>query len=188
MGQRRVWEKGPPRRRALFWFGPAVLYLWASQVDKLLHTFSLPASPYPVKPTTYPHTYLRERMIKRMADKFGHLGQPKSQQSRHPAESSSSASSVQSVSVKSSSLGDLHRGSVSTGRTSVSEGSASNKRGEGMDVDIIETIPEVPPPVARVIKRPKGTYRLTDFIIQRTLGTGSFGRVHLGEFTRSGWI
>ncbi|KAF9005800.1 kinase-like protein [Hymenopellis radicata] len=27
--------------------------------------------------------------------------------------------------------------------------------------------------------RPKGTYRLTDFIIQRTLGTGSFGRVHL---------
>lgn len=28
--------------------------------------------------------------------------------------------------------------------------------------------------------RPKGSYRLSDFIIQRTLGTGSFGTVHLG--------
>jgi hypothetical protein len=37
-------------------------------------------------------------------------------------------------------------------------------------------------PVERVIKRPKGTYRLTDFIVQRTLGTGSFGRVHLGAY------
>lgn len=29
--------------------------------------------------------------------------------------------------------------------------------------------------------RPKGSYRLSDFIIQRTLGTGSFGTVHLGS-------
>jgi len=29
-------------------------------------------------------------------------------------------------------------------------------------------------------RRPKGHYRLSDFIMQRTLGTGSFGRVHLG--------
>lgn len=29
-------------------------------------------------------------------------------------------------------------------------------------------------------RRPKGHYRLKDFIMQRTLGTGSFGRVHLG--------
>lgn len=29
--------------------------------------------------------------------------------------------------------------------------------------------------------RPKGSYKLADFIIQRTLGTGSFGRVHLGK-------
>lgn len=29
-------------------------------------------------------------------------------------------------------------------------------------------------------KRPKGHYSLTDFAILRTLGTGSFGRVHLG--------
>jgi protein kinase A len=36
-----------------------------------------------------------------------------------------------------------------------------------------------------VAKRQKGTYRLTDFIFQRTLGTGSFGRVHLGELDAS---
>lgn len=35
-------------------------------------------------------------------------------------------------------------------------------------------------PSERVAKRPKGSYRLSDFIVQRTLGTGSFGRVHLG--------
>jgi len=29
-------------------------------------------------------------------------------------------------------------------------------------------------------RRPKGHYKLSDFIMQRTLGTGSFGRVHLG--------
>ncbi|TFY59649.1 hypothetical protein EVJ58_g5653 [Rhodofomes roseus] len=31
--------------------------------------------------------------------------------------------------------------------------------------------------------RPKGSYRLSDFIMQRTLGTGSFGRVHLAQLT-----
>ena len=31
-----------------------------------------------------------------------------------------------------------------------------------------------------VSSRPKGRYSLSDFIIHRTLGTGSFGRVHLG--------
>jgi hypothetical protein len=36
-------------------------------------------------------------------------------------------------------------------------------------------------PSERVAKRPKGSYRLSDFIVQRTLGTGSFGRVHLGR-------
>jgi serine/threonine protein kinase len=30
-------------------------------------------------------------------------------------------------------------------------------------------------------RRQKGTYRLADFYFQRTLGTGSFGRVHLGQ-------
>ena len=58
-----------------------------------------------------------------------------------------------------------HRGSMSTDRTS-----ASMDDSEGML------------PAQRVRKpiRVKGIYRLSDFIIQRTLGTGSFGRVHLG--------
>lgn len=52
-----------------------------------------------------------------------------------------------------------------------------------MEMQVEETTPEVverPKP-----RRPKGHYRLTDFIIQRTLGTGSFGRVHLGVFVYS---
>lgn len=44
-----------------------------------------------------------------------------------------------------------------------------------MQVEEPPTVVERPKP-----RRPKGHYRLTDFIIQRTLGTGSFGRVHLG--------
>lgn len=55
-------------------------------------------------------------------------------------------------------------------------------------MDIVEQEPEpqvevVPQVVARTpaaTVRPKGAYRLADFLIQRTLGTGSFGRVHLG--------
>ncbi|PSR71716.1 hypothetical protein PHLCEN_2v12420 [Hermanssonia centrifuga] len=41
-----------------------------------------------------------------------------------------------------------------------------------MDVD-------APPIIPLEIRRPTGTYRLSDFDIHRTLGTGSFGRVHL---------
>jgi hypothetical protein len=48
---------------------------------------------------------------------------------------------------------------------------------EPMETQVEEapTVAERPKP-----RRPKGQYRLTDFYIQRTLGTGSFGRVHLG--------
>ena len=121
-------------------------------------------------------------MIRRMADKFGTLASPKqnSSSARYP-ESVSSASSSASVSMKSSSMGDVRRGSMSTARTSVSEGAGLHKG--AMDVDVIQTIPEgaVPVLAPRVVRRPKGAYRLSDFIIQRTLGTGSFGRVHLGK-------
>lgn len=48
-------------------------------------------------------------------------------------------------------------------------------------MDIVESEPE--PKIVRSVQRQKGSYRLTDFIIQRTLGTGSFGRVHLGEWS-----
>lgn len=90
-------------------------------------------------------------------------------------------------------MGDVRRGSRSTARTSVSEGAGLNKRsGDGpMDVDVIETIPEgavsSPEPIVRAVRRPRGTYRLNDFIIQRTLGTGSFGRVHLGKLAMPAW-
>ncbi|TRM68945.1 putative cyclic AMP-dependent protein kinase catalytic subunit [Schizophyllum amplum] len=69
-----------------------------------------------------------------------------------------------------------HRGSLSTQRTSFSELS-SVRRGLG-------AIPEQDDMEARLNRlqlyaRNKGTYRLEDFYIQRTLGTGSFGRVLL---------
>ena len=35
-----------------------------------------------------------------------------------------------------------------------------------------------------VTQRPKGRYSLNDFALMRTVGTGSFGRVHLGEHHR----
>lgn len=63
-----------------------------------------------------------------------------------------------------------HRGSISTERTSSSEWS---KRGDSLDYP--ESVKK------RLPSRPKGSYKLDDFIIQRTLGTGSFGRVHLGK-------
>ena len=60
-----------------------------------------------------------------------------------------------------------YRGSISTARTSASQDDTE---------EIVETRR------VRLPQRPKGTYRLSDFIIQRTLGTGSFGRVHLGMY------
>lgn len=45
-----------------------------------------------------------------------------------------------------------------------------------MDID-----PPAEPVVPLQVRRQTGSYRLSDFIIHRTLGTGSFGRVHLGE-------
>lgn len=52
-----------------------------------------------------------------------------------------------------------------------------------MDVDLKDTNLPV---VQRTVKRPKGQYRLSDFIVQRTLGTGSFGRVHLVRSKHNG--
>ena len=59
---------------------------------------------------------------------------------------------------------DYHRSSISTTRTSLTDSSLDE--------------PLIPLPRAR----PRASYKLVDFIIQRTLGTGSFGRVHLGQF------
>lgn len=107
-----------------------------------------------------------------MAGKLGtHLGHYKGdEENKHSPGLPSPPSSAHYSSSSMTSQYD-YRGSISTTRTSASEWS---KRGDSMDGI------EQQKPVERVIKRPKGTYRLSDFIVQRTLGTGSFGRVHLG--------
>ncbi|KAH7911373.1 kinase-like domain-containing protein [Hygrophoropsis aurantiaca] len=108
-------------------------------------------------------------MIKRMAGKFGHLTQAKQPNSFVEVADyqSSPGSSTPSISIITPS--EYHRGSISTQRTSSSEWS---KRGDSFDMTETPALP-------RTSHRPKASYRLTDFIIQRTLGTGSFGRVHL---------
>lgn len=106
-------------------------------------------------------------MIKRMAGKFAHKGYHKGldQNDIHPFSQTASAQPESSAYAV---LQYDHRGSISTARTSASLDDAD----AGMMAIELQ----------RFLKpsRPKGTYRLHDFIIQRTLGTGSFGRVHLG--------
>jgi protein kinase A len=101
-------------------------------------------------------------MLKRMASKIvGHLGirKPVPKHDTIPELSSASSSSLSTMQICD------FRGSISTDRTSASQDDTE---------EIVETRR------VRLPQRPKGTYRLSDFIIQRTLGTGSFGRVHLG--------
>ncbi|EAU91698.2 AGC/PKA protein kinase [Coprinopsis cinerea okayama7 len=70
-----------------------------------------------------------------------------------------------------------HRDSISTERTSTSMGDESVAGGRfGIEAPRFSARPQ----------RPKGTYRLSDFSIQRTLGTGSFGRVHLVRSKHNG--
>lgn len=109
-------------------------------------------------------------MIRRMTDKLGHLthGHQKSPQLQQQQQQQQP---IQSLLLPATTHTHLeHRGSISTQRTS-----ESSKRGES----VVETCPTIEStfPYQR---RAKGTYRLTDFFFQRTLGTGSFGRVHLG--------
>lgn len=106
-------------------------------------------------------------MLKHMATKFSaHIGLRKPAKDENPmlgVPSSSSSSSTHSH-IPNVPVYD-YRGSISTQRTSASQEDVQ---------EIVETRR------VRLPQRPKGTYRLSDFIIQRTLGTGSFGRVHLG--------
>ncbi|TFY82996.1 hypothetical protein EWM64_g1018 [Hericium alpestre] len=100
-------------------------------------------------------------MIRRMTGKLGHLA-PGHQK---PAQ-------VQQQVPLPAGLTPEYRGSISTERTSESESSKNaevvDERRRGLDM-----------PAFPHQRRQKGTYRLTDFYFQRTLGTGSFGRVHL---------
>jgi len=105
-------------------------------------------------------------MIRRMTDKLGHLthGHQKPPQ-QHPLQLQQQPIPGHPLPVPHFE----HRGSFSTQRTS-----ESSKRGESVD----ETRP-VAESFFPYQCRAKGTYRLSDFYFQRTLGTGSFGRVHL---------
>lgn len=78
----------------------------------------------------------------------------------------------------------LHRGSISTELTSdsgdrsyLTRPSVERRSSSAqMMVDDDELVAR-PPPRPR---RNNGSYKLSDFYFHRTLGTGSFGRVHLG--------
>ncbi|KAK0212215.1 kinase-like domain-containing protein [Desarmillaria ectypa] len=104
-------------------------------------------------------------MLKRMTDKLGsHFHR------EPPMQVPSSPSSLASSSVFSH---FDRRPSQTTTRTSMSEFSKLDHRNSVY-------YPERECyPLSYEGPRQKGTYRLEDFIIQRTLGTGSFGRVHL---------
>jgi len=112
-------------------------------------------------------------MIRRMTDKLGHLthGHPKSPQLQQQQQQLQLQQPVQSLPLPATTHTHLeHRGSISTQRTS-----ESSKRGESVDESRLLNESIFP-----YQRRAKGTYRLADFLFQRTLGTGSFGRVHLG--------
>ncbi|KAJ8589626.1 kinase-like protein [Rhizopogon salebrosus TDB-379] len=109
-------------------------------------------------------------MIKRMTDRIGHFGHPKQSSDSSPR-GLGSLPYTPSPAIDISIAADYHRGSISTARTSSSEWS---KRGDSFEAE-----PLPPPSLPRVSSRPKASYRLSDFMILRTLGTGSFGRVHL---------
>lgn len=109
-------------------------------------------------------------MLKRMTDKLG------SHFHKDPMQPPSSPSSLASSSVFSH---FDRRPSQTTTRTSMSELSKLEHR-DSIDYPELELFPLSAQDHGG--PRQKGSYRLEDFIIQRTLGTGSFGRVHLGTF------
>ncbi|KAJ7033362.1 kinase-like domain-containing protein [Mycena alexandri] len=148
-------------------------------------------------------------MIRRMADRLGHLGQHAHSNSKRdedafdpgmpmpmPMGMGGVTTGVAAFLSGHGHGGYDHRGSISTQATSVSEWSSAGadnnvhnhlKRvGSDMDMvveeDGVDALGRVQAPGgqrAKLVRRPRGVYRLSDFIIQRTLGTGSFGRVHL---------
>ncbi|KAJ7647818.1 kinase-like domain-containing protein [Roridomyces roridus] len=118
-------------------------------------------------------------MIRRMADKLGQLGHSSLHRGDDDVDSLHSLASPTSSQSAVSSYHD-HRGSISTQATSMSEWSTDKRGFSGLesDMEVVEEEMQLPA-LPQQHNRPRGVYRLSDFIIQRTLGTGSFGRVHL---------
>jgi hypothetical protein len=108
-------------------------------------------------------------MLKRMTSKL-HIGKPAQHGALSVAASPSPVKSSQKPSAMSTGRLD-YRGSLSTERTSQSS--------KHDDTSFDNTALGSPP----LVRRPRGHYKLCDFVIERTLGTGSFGRVHLGAST-----
>lgn len=107
--------------------------------------------------------YKSTTMLKKMTHKFTHFGPKRSNQLDQPQLPAAVPYYTE------------HRASISTQRTSLSEWS---KREGSMESTR-----------SALQRRPKANYAIQDFVIHRTLGTGSFGRVHLGEidFTYRVW-
>ncbi|KAI0698292.1 kinase-like protein [Cerioporus squamosus] len=100
-------------------------------------------------------------MIRKMASRLHQIG--------HKPADSSSSSSASSYAQSTSTLSYRQRASISTQRTSMDTDDWVKEQSEMVPLQAEEL----------QARRTKGSYRLSDFIIQRTLGTGSFGRVHL---------
>jgi hypothetical protein len=144
------------------------------------------------------------KMLKRMTERFNHsrnhhghsLSSPQnlsaaattasqapllpssSSSSTSPALQSPAQSNVTSLTPSTGMSHSEYRGSMSTQRTSLTLPVV------GAEWSKVNDSPEITEDIVRThltaSQRPRGTYKLTDFIIHRTLGTGSFGRVHLG--------
>jgi protein kinase A len=126
-------------------------------------------------------------MMKRMTDKFSHLGLKDSSRSKPSSPAPQPAAQLPPVHHQSTPqqpsqqpetiYAAYPRGSLSTQRTSGSGAPGGGPLDAAADGRYAE--------IARInlsfaaTPRPKGTYRLRDFDILRTLGMGSFGRVHL---------
>lgn len=120
-------------------------------------------------------------MLRKMTDKInGALHSPKRdafsvQQQQHQQ---AVAPPTPTDSLATLSVANTHRPSISTQRTSFSE-AESSKQALHSDYDRDVAMHDANPPFPYP-KRDKGRYRYVDFDFLRTLGTGSFGRVHLG--------
>lgn len=112
----------------------------------------------------HPHLSPPTRMLlKKMTNRLSNM-----RTSRTPEAGPSSISPSPSMVSSYMSSSIEHRASLSTQRTSVTTWSKNVE------------VPEIPR-IPGAVNRPQGSYKLADFNIHRTLGTGSFGRVHLGE-------